>query len=1389
MPAAPDPPPIPRDTFDFESIVSDSTRVTARVRTGEERWPAAWVVCAVVSTIALASWQEAHGWRMLAIAAVGSLGATVTLRWVRSPRIWALGAVLFLWLAIAISARETARLDRFERDWAGWSSDEREARGQRVARSLTDVSTALQLATADAVADTSLIEALENGTASPYALRPPPIEGKVESALLIFKRGRLLARAGQSHTPILPEGPAQTLLVPGPFHTSLVSRAVSANGELQAVAVALVSSAAPADRFARSLTQVLAGRLSIDRTIIEPPDSSRVDPGSTVMLVVDGPRRLARVVSLAYTQGESEQQLTQRAHVRTLLPLAIAMLLVLVTAWRRPARTVHRVVTTLGLLRAVMVAQLSLLSNFSPIFDPSTYFASMGGALTANIAALLISASAALATLFLILRSRIVLRSRVAAALLVLLVAGLGPFLLRDLARGIQLPQSGVGPRLWMAWQLGLALAGASLMLAGATAGQVALGRARGVPPLTAPLLAVISATLAPVLWQAPGAWPAWYPIGWVLAIGALALTRRGVALVLSAAVVAGAGAATLTWGQVARARMELAQHDLPRISVVDPNAEKLLSRFATALAENPRPPQESDAMLRNFASTDLAKAGYPARISRWIPTQLAVPVTEIALTPLSDSLHTLEAFARIADFVRQVGAVQIYKVDDGPTTILVAGVPASDGSVTTIAVPPRTGLLPIDPFASLTGITGAAGREPAYRLTLAASSPEDSATQPLLWRRRGTTMHGDGIIGGGEGARRVHVEVELRGLDVLLPRGALLVLLDLAVVMLLWGTSAMADGAFGRWLRVRRARWARSYRVRLSLALLAFFIAPAAIFTAWSWYRLQDDDASARELLVREALRVAAVDVNRGELSISAASAGTPLFLYQDGQLIAASDRLLEALAPLGRLLPVSLEAEDFGADDLFATRRQAIAGREALVGFRRVPQFDATGVLSTPARGDEFALDARRADLGVLLLFVTSLGALAAVWSSGVAARSLARPVRALREAALSIAAGGEDPSLGAAPASEFAPVYRAFGRMAKDLTISRAALEAAQRRTDAVLQNVASGVLALSPDGAIVIANPRAEELLRVSVRAPGATLGLLPTKFDALTARCREFLSAADGSGSNEDAFDVAVDGRQLRARLTRLPGGAVLTLDDVTELATAQRVLAWGEMARQIAHEIKNPLTPIRLGVQHLRRAFRDGRGDFGAILDTNVTRVLAEIDHLDEIARAFSRYGTAPADREAAVRVDVLAAVRDVLALERLGEGEVRWHLETDDGSEVVNGNGADGDWRALARHDELKEVLLNVLENARHAQATDVTVRIARRDQRVHISVLDNGTGVAPEVIGRVFEPHFSTSTSGSGLGLAISRRLIEGWGGSITLQSAPGAGATVEIVLRAAA
>ncbi|HET9040643.1 MAG TPA: ATP-binding protein, partial [Gemmatimonadales bacterium] len=226
-------------------------------------------------------------------------------------------------------------------------------------------------------------------------------------------------------------------------------------------------------------------------------------------------------------------------------------------------------------------------------------------------------------------------------------------------------------------------------------------------------------------------------------------------------------------------------------------------------------------------------------------------------------------------------------------------------------------------------------------------------------------------------------------------------------------------------------------------------------------------------------------------------------------------------------------------------------------------------------------------------------------------------------------------------------------------------------------------------------------------------------------------------------------------------------GVVIALNDVTDVSRAERVLAWGEMARQVAHEIKNPLTPMRLGLQHLRRVYRDRRPDFDRTLEDTADRMLAEIDRLDTIARAFSRFA-APADDEQPLdRIDLGIVVGEVIQLYRLAEEGCAVRLTC-----LPGATGA-------ARADEVKEVVVNLLENARTADArvVDVTVGPGR------IEVMDDGSGIPAELLPRIFEPRFSTTTSGSGLGLAIVRRLVEGWGGRIDVESEVGRGTRIVV------
>lgn len=219
-----------------------------------------------------------------------------------------------------------------------------------------------------------------------------------------------------------------------------------------------------------------------------------------------------------------------------------------------------------------------------------------------------------------------------------------------------------------------------------------------------------------------------------------------------------------------------------------------------------------------------------------------------------------------------------------------------------------------------------------------------------------------------------------------------------------------------------------------------------------------------------------------------------------------------------------------------------------------------------------------------------------------------------------------------------------------------------------------------------------------------------------------------------------------------------------------ELHTA-RVLAWGQMARQVAHEIKNPLTPIKLAVQHIQRVFVDRRADFETVLEDNVDEILREIERLSEIARVFSRYG-APAEAAGPpVAVDAPAIVREAMTLYAVGDESIDYRLETDSTIPPMS-----------ARAGELKEVMLNLLENARASIEERGSVRVGiTAGTMVRIEVRDDGAGIPPELLPQVFEPHFSTRSAGTGLGLAIVRRLVEGWGGSVRAESEPGRGTTI--------
>ena len=1309
---------------------------------------AGWIAASSVALLFTSRWLIATSVEYLVVAATATAIAGVLIAALHpTVKRWAVASLAALALAVTMAASTQSRLARLERDWPA-----ERARMQARALDELEVAFAEGMAALERAAEAALAAPRDRARAFAFL---EALDVPADQAVVLIHDDAPVAWRGRPHAPLQAIGDSSGVVATA-FHLSMY--AVASSGRDRAVAMRLLYAVPPADRLADAVGARIARREAVQGFRFGPPGDSTVLRDGRLFRASGKPVFSAAAVS--FTQGEVQVHVLERARLMLGILLALALACFVLACWRAFRSLLWRSVVIAIALVCVAFTPLSAFSNYSRLFNPALYFTSLGGPLTANAAALGLTGALVLLLLLAAVRREARFWNRWVGVAVVLVVAGLGPFLLRDLARGIQIPASGVSASLWLIWEVPLFLAAVCVILTGAAGGSAALGASAGLPAIVAPALAGVAAVIAPVVWNAPGQWPWWYTFLWIAAIVSLAVSRRSSALILSAATVAALGATTLVWGSTMRARVRLAEQDVAMLGTGDRDGAALAERFGRQLVDDP--PLTRPELLRAYAVSELAAAAYPVALSVW--RDAYGPAHTLTTAPIlvpADSLR--EVVLRASTEGRVVGST-------------LAGVPAlqhavaipADSAVLTIVVSPRSRLIPYDPFASLVGIELPRESEPRYSIQLAPASAR-GATR-ATWRREGNELHGDWTARTGSGAQRVHVEVELRSLEALVQRGTLIVLLDLAIVGLLWFTSIVADGLASRWINVRWRRWARSYRIRLTVALFAFFMLPAIAFAIWSYQQLSTDASRARELLVRETLRsVEAGPLSAEWLARESRRVQAPLLLYAGGLLAGASDTLMLELAPAGTMLRDDVAEAMLVHGEVSAHRAEDIAGSATLFGYRTMDLQALPAVLSAPARADEFALGRRARDLGILVSFATALGALAALWLSGVAARQLARPIGSLRRAALALAAGERDPRLESQPTAEFLPVFAAFRRMTADLNASRSALEEAQRRTAAVLRNAASGVIAFNEAGVVTLANPRADELLGAQLR-PGARLA------DAGPRPLADAVARFLAGQADEEEFEMPHGQQQWRGRLTRLAGGGgVLTLDDVSEIARAERVLAWGEMARQVAHEIKNPLTPIRLGVQHLKRARADARVDFDKVLDQNVERILREIDHLDEIARAFSRYGQPLEQRAGAEPTDVAGVLRDLVELESMGESGVRWTVE-----------GASQPLLALARREELREVLLNVFENARLAGARTVRASLERSSEGIVIRVADDGQGIAADALPRIFEPHFSTRTSGSGLGLAISRRLIESWGGTISISSEAGEGATVTIALR---
>jgi len=1340
------------------------------------------LIAGCAAAVAVAEWLHGNAGSWAWTAGVAGL-ATAGLAVVRGPRTIASGlaalASLLLGVVVVAGVREVRRIE------CCWT----EVRAELVPRDSAELRGALAAAVAEArrLAARGMRAALLPRDAAFEQLevameargQAPGVERGV---VILGADGEPVAWAGRHRfVPTRDTVASSDTLraVITPFYVSLEARRQTQAGGT-AVGSVLID-AAPAARDRDGAVSALFARRHGVTLRFYTPHLAPVDSTVFDYTTPDG-RTLFSVQPIPPSQGDAKLTALHRAAGRAGAALAAALLFLFMVAPPGRSRWLVVLAAAWCLMRAPLGSALGLAS----LFSSALFYRPMLGMFSASAGSLVVLGLVLLLAAALRWRGGVARRwwSLSAAAVLVLAA----PYVVRYFGRGIAPPAGGVSFGLWISWQLAVAAASMALVV---WAAALVRGTAepRGVPwTLPAACAWAVLAALAGLwLWQPYGAWPEWYTFVWLPALVGVLVPAPSRWAVCGIATVAGTAAALVTWGAAVEGRLGLAERDAAGLGRADdPPAVALLERMGHEL---PVPaPRTAGELYALWLKSPLAGEDYPASLAVW--TRTGDPVAELRLARLDLPPPLVAALVRSPE-TRNGPRVERLPRVPGVHNVLVAPLPSGD--VLTVGVGPRTLLIPADRVAQF--LQGEVGAGLPYVPSLSLPSPGPPAESArVIWTRTGWSVRGERRVELPDGVRHLHLRVDLQP-RALLVRGALVVVLDAVLLGAVWLASLLlVDGGRPR-LPPVLAALRTSYRVRLTATLAGFFVVPVMAFALWSFAQLRDDARQDGDLLIRQTLRDAATtagasvsdratNVDRA-ISELANRLDADLWLYQDGVLTATSAPVLDELGLADPFLAPDVFVRLALRDELEVSADGSTAGRPVRVGYRVVvagaPR--AQAILAAPQLVDDERVRQPLEDLTLALVLAILVGLVAAVTLAGVVARGLASPVAALRDAAVALGQSAPLPAFPPGALREFQPVMSAFERMAADVHKSQAALEEARHRTAQVLANVATGVIAVDEELRVTMANPRAADLLGTQLE-PG---NLLPrtasSEWLPVWNAVSEFLAAGTGAGREgeriaEREFDVG--GRQIRVQIASLgpsPDGCVVALDDATAFTRAARVLAWGEMARQVAHEIKNPLTPIRLGVQHLQRARAEGRTrDFDATLQDTAARILAEIDRLDAIARAFSRFASPQAEQLPLEPVDLYAAAREVVQLYALGgtEAPTRFEMAGEAGTP------------ALARRDEVKEVLVNLLENARNAGARRVTVRVSESGRR--LAVEDDGRGILADALPRVFEPAFSTTSSGAGLGLAIAKRLIESWGGTIALASPAGGGTTVTITFQAA-
>jgi two-component system nitrogen regulation sensor histidine kinase NtrY len=403
--------------------------------------------------------------------------------------------------------------------------------------------------------------------------------------------------------------------------------------------------------------------------------------------------------------------------------------------------------------------------------------------------------------------------------------------------------------------------------------------------------------------------------------------------------------------------------------------------------------------------------------------------------------------------------------------------------------------------------------------------------------------------------------------------------------------------------------------------------------------------------------------------------------------------------------------------------------------------------------------------------LLMVTLLILFSATWFGFYLAKDITVPIKDLAEATHRIATGDLNFRIQMKAADEIGTLVQSFNQMTEDLQVSRFELEQRRKYMEIVLKNVAAGVISIDKKGTVTTLNTSAEQMLEVKgdeILEKRLSEGLPQEFVEQVEGLLSELTSSQRDSIEKQVTVNLKGKSLSLLINLTTLRDeewrflGIVAVFDDLTQLIKAQRMAAWREVARRIAHEIKNPLTPIQLSAQRLRKRYLEKLQQDGTVFDECTRTIVKQVEELKGMVNEFSNFARMPASQPTPNHLNEI--IQETLVLFKQAHKDVRFEFIPHD-LPILN-----------VDRNQMKRVMINLIKNSLAAVGRDGEIKIQTsydsKLQTVRLEVSDNGCGIPDEDKGRLFEPYFSTKKSGTGLGLAIVNAIIADHNGYIRVR-----------------